>query len=100
MSNSAEQLIYKAALLLDEGEDVAGAEAALREAVALSEIANHHVERLQATTFLGELLMQTEREEEAFERFREVLALAPLFEGDPALIADAVHAARAYLGEE
>ncbi|MEO8033146.1 MAG: hypothetical protein ABI837_01855 [Acidobacteriota bacterium] len=99
-TNSAELLIYKAATLLEEDDDVAGAELALREAIALSEISNRHVERIQATTFLGELLIQTEREEEARQRFQEVLALAPLFEGDPELIEDAVIAARGYLGVE
>lgn len=98
-TNSSELLIYKAAVLLQEGDDLAEAELALREAIALSEIANRHVERIHATTILGELLLQTDREEEARQRFEEVLALAPLFEGDPALIEDAVNAAKGYLGE-
>jgi predicted RNA polymerase sigma factor len=76
MSNSAEQLMIRAALLIEESDDVEGAEAALRDAIALSEISGRVVELTRAKAFLGELLAGTGRAEEAADEFRDVIELA------------------------
>lgn len=86
MTNSAQQLMHEAALLLDESEDVEGAERALREAINLAVVAGRAVELIQAKTFLGELLLNTDRPDEAFLLFEEVIAAAV----DPSIDSDAV----------
>jgi hypothetical protein len=97
MTNSAQQLIYQAAMQLEENGDVDEAEATLRDAISLSEIAGRPLEHIQATTFLAELLMTVERGEEALVLFEEVLALARNFPDDPELISEEVAAANDYL---
>ena len=52
--NSADQLILKAANLLEEQEDVEGALEALHEAVLLSQLAGHTLQLIRAKTFLGD----------------------------------------------
>lgn len=86
MTNSAQQLMHEAALLLDESEDVEGAERALREAINLAVVAGRAVELIQAKTFLGELLLNTDRPDEAFPLFEEVIAAV----ADPSIDPDAV----------
>jgi tetratricopeptide (TPR) repeat protein len=97
MTNSAQQLIYKAALILDDNGDTEAAEATLREAINLSEIAGRPVEHIQATIFLGELLMACERSEEALLLFEEALALNRNFTGDPDLVKNEIETANDYL---
>lgn len=84
MSNSAEQLIYKAALLLDESGDVEAAEEALRDAIGVAEVSERPLELIQAKTLLGELLLHLEREDEALVLFEDVLEHAqhPSIGGD------------------
>jgi len=86
MSNSAEQLIYQASVLLEEGEDVDGAIEALREAVELSEVTGRKLELIRARTFLGELFFLTEAFEDSHVELSQVLELAEVFDGDPALV--------------
>jgi tetratricopeptide (TPR) repeat protein len=74
VSNSAEQLIYQASLLIDEGE-LEQACVALEEAIQLAEIVpDRKLELIRAQTLLGELLLHIGENEKALELFRAVLA--------------------------
>lgn len=75
--NSAEQLIMAAALTLEENDDLAGAEAHLRDAIELALVAGHPVELTRARALLGEILLNTGREAEAAAMFHDVLRLPP-----------------------
>ena len=72
MSN-AQQLIGHAARLLDLKGDTVGAERALREAIASASLEGHITSEAQAATFLGELLLELGRRDEALVLFRNVV---------------------------
>lgn len=74
-TNTAQQLMYRAAVLLDE-QDFPGAEEALRDAVNVATIAGRDLELVQAKGFLGELLLGLDRAEEALEQFEDILEIA------------------------
>lgn len=95
--NSADQLIYQASLMLDETGDAEAAMSALREAIALSELAQHHLSLLRARTLLGELFLELGRDEEAGSEFARVLAIASNFPDDPTLIDQEVATATGHL---
>ncbi|HEX7705672.1 MAG TPA: tetratricopeptide repeat protein [Thermoanaerobaculia bacterium] len=97
MSNSAEQLIYQASLLIDEGELEKACEA-LEEAIQLSEITpDRKLELVRARTLLGELLLHIGENEKALDLFEAVLAGS---EGlDPADIELEVRVAREQLAK-
>ena len=97
MANSAEQLIYQAAVLLEEHRDSEGALSALAEAINVAGLSHRTLELIRAKTFRGELLMQLDRNAEAVPDFRDVVALAELFEGDRELVAEEAEACRAWL---
>lgn len=97
VSNSAQQLMHEAALLLDESEDVEGAERALREAINLAVVAGRAVELIQAKTFLGELLLNTNRADEAFLLFEEVIASVEDPSIEPGAVAVEVEIARGHI---
>ena len=65
MANSAEQLIYQAAVLLEEHRDSEGALSALAEAINVAGLSHRTLELIRAKTFRGELLMQLDRNAEA-----------------------------------
>jgi tetratricopeptide (TPR) repeat protein len=99
MPNSADQLIYKAAQLLDENGNAEEAIVVLREAIALSEVAQHQLQLLRARVFLGELLFEMERHEEARPELEQVLRIAANFGEDPDLIDEEVATARSLLSQ-
>lgn len=74
--NSAELLLYKAALQIEETDDFKGAEKTLREAVSVAEVAGYTLELIRAKTLLGELLSHEGREEDARYEFMDVLQIA------------------------
>jgi tetratricopeptide (TPR) repeat protein len=92
-SNTAQQLIYHAAALI-EADDLAGAEAALRDAANVASVAGRTVELIQAKGFLGELLLNTGRTEEALEELEDVLDLAREEDVDAVLVEGEVRLAR------
>jgi tetratricopeptide (TPR) repeat protein len=74
VSNSAEQLIYQASLLIEEGE-LEEACVALEEAIQLAEIVpERKLELIRARTLLGELLLHIGEREKALELFQAVLS--------------------------
>jgi tetratricopeptide (TPR) repeat protein len=93
--NSADQLLYNASLLLEDEGDIEGAMDAIHEAIALAEVAKYPLQLLRARMFLGELLLELGRDDEARAEFEEVLRLAPQFADDP----DAVDQEVAVAGE-
>lgn len=95
--NSAEQLIFAAALQLEEEESFEGAEKTLREAIELATVASHPVELIRAKALLGEILLNSGREAEASALFREVLQLPETV--DPSQVQDELEAARTWLLE-
>jgi tetratricopeptide (TPR) repeat protein len=97
MTNSADQLIYKAAMLLEEQQDVEGALEALHDALVLAQIANHPVQLIRAKTVLGELLVQIDQPGEAIKEFRDIVRIAEAFDGDQAEISEEVESARDWL---
>ena len=99
MSNSADQLIYKAALQLDEEQDPVAAEATLRDAIELCEVAGHPLQLIRARTFLAELLIQLQRPDEAIPQLQNVLILGAGFQDDPDLIDQEVASAKRWLDE-
>jgi tetratricopeptide (TPR) repeat protein len=92
-SNTAQQLMYNAAMLI-EAADLAGAEAAIRDAAHVATVAGRTVELIQAKGFLGELLLETGRTEEALEELEDVLELARDESVDADLIEGEVRLAR------
>jgi hypothetical protein len=81
--NTANQLLYRAALLLED-EDVEGALEVLHEALVLTQIAGQAVELIRTKTFLGELLVSIDQPGEGLKEFRDVVRLAEAYRGDPA----------------
>ena len=81
--NTATQLLYKAAMLLEQEEDVDGALEVLHEALVLTQIAGQLVELVRTKTFLGELLVAIDQPGEALREFRDVVRLAEEYRGDP-----------------
>ena len=73
--SKAQQLIAHAARLLDLKGDIAAAEQALREAIVTASAEHRVALEAQAMTFLGELLLEQNRPEEALALFRRVVHL-------------------------
>lgn len=97
MTHSAQQLLHRALELLEE-DDLDGAESLVREAIDLSLVATRTTELVRAHALLGEILLNTGREEEARGEFENVLALART--GVPeAEISEEVEAATHWLRE-
>ncbi len=99
MINSADQLIFKAANLLEDEEDVEGALEALHEAVLLSQVAGHTLQLIRAKTFLGELLAGIDQPQEAVKEFRDVVRLAESFTEDPTQVDEELASAKKWLAE-
>lgn len=76
MTNSAQQLIQLAAMLIEDSNDIAAAESALRDAINVATVAGRTLELIQAKTFLAELLLQSGEIDEAHELFGDILAHA------------------------
>ena len=96
--SKAQQLIAHAARLLDLKGDVAGAEQALRDAIATASAEHRVGPEVQAITFLGELLLEQERREEALALFRRVVDLGKNID-DEDLIAREVQICREHLDD-
>lgn len=99
MTNSAGQLLYKAAMLLEQDQDVEGALEVLHEALVLTQLAGLPLERIRTKVFLGELLAQIEQPGEALKEFRDVVRLAEEYPGDPADIDEEAASARAWVAK-
>ena len=97
MANSAEQLIYQAAVLLEEDLDSEGALSALAEAINVAGLSHRTLELIRAKTFRGELLCSWIAIRRQSSISGDVVALADLFEGDPELVAPEADACRAWL---
>ncbi len=95
--NTAQQLIYKATVLVDEQDDLEGALAVLRDAISVATVAKRHEELIEAKTFAGEILLNSGREEEALEEFEDVIELSRSASVDPEVIKDAVETAGQWL---
>lgn len=76
MTNSAQQLIQLAAMLIEDSNDISAAESALRDAINVATVSGRTLELIQSKTFLAELLLQSGREDEARELFGDVLTHA------------------------
>ncbi|MDR0480744.1 MAG: hypothetical protein LBG66_02535 [Gallionellaceae bacterium] len=94
-----DQLIQKAALLLDMKDDAAGAEAVLREAITAVQSAGDTVHLMEAQTFLGELLFALGRQKESFDLLENVLQLAGRHDGEQDLVDSYTRAAKDILGQ-
>lgn len=88
--NSADQLIYRAAMLLEEEGDVDGAIGVLNEAIALSETARYDLQLLRARTVLGELFVALGRTDEARRECEQVIAIGARYTGARELIDEEV----------
>lgn len=97
-TNSAQQLIYRAATLLEE-EDYDGALELLDDAIELATTARRPVELIQARSLRGEILLNAEREGEAAEEFKTVLGLSESDDVDSGAIQEEVSTARHWLEE-
>jgi hypothetical protein len=97
MSNSAEQLIYKAMMLVEQENDPESALDVLTEAINLATVANRQLELIRAKTILGELLVQIEQPGEAVKEFRDVVKAAETFSDDRDLIDQEVASAKEWL---
>lgn len=97
--NSADQLLYSASLLLEEEGDTEGAMDALHEAITLAEVAKYPLQLLRARMFLGELLLELGRDDEACAEFDAVLRLAPAFADDPGAVDQEIAAAKEHLAQ-
>lgn len=93
MSNTAEQLLFKALTLL-ETEKLDEATVLLREAIEVATYARRELELIRAHTLLGEVLAAGDDAPGALENFEEALVVAATFAGDPASIHDEVSACR------
>lgn len=98
MSNSADQLIYRAVQLLDENR-IEQAIDKLHEAITVAEVANHPLELVRAHTILGELLAQIGENDLAIEEFRGVVTAAERFTGDVTLVDEEVASANKWLAD-
>ena len=94
-TNSAEQLIYEAARLLEEEGDAEAAIAALQEAADLAVVARRQIELVRARTMQGELLLELGRDEEARGAFEDVIAVGSVL--DPEVAGEEVASARQHL---
>lgn len=97
--NSAEQLLYHAATLLEEEQDVEGAIDALEQAIELCQVADHPLELIRARTMMGELLAQADAPDIAADQFREVVRLAEAYQGAPTDVDEELASAREWLAE-
>lgn len=97
-TNSAQQLIYQAALLLED-EDYDEALKLLQDAIELATTADRKIELIQAKSLLGEILLNVEREGEAAEEFKQVLELSSSDEIDPDQVREEVDTAHHWLEE-
>lgn len=95
-TNSAQQLIYQAALLV-ENEDFDQALTLLEDAIDLATIADRKIELIQARSLLGEILLNVEREGEAAEEFKIVLDLSASDDVDPDQVREEVDTAHHWL---
>lgn len=95
MTNSAEQLIFHAATLLEEGNP-AGAIETLHEAIELSSIVSRRLELLRAKFMLAEILTETGKTEEAVEQYEDVILLGEDFP-EPELVDEEIAASRTRL---
>ncbi len=94
---SVQDKIRKATLLLDLKGDVPRAEALLRKAVAEAHSHGDYVGWVQAGVFLGELLVELERDGEAFELLRQVVDSPVPAMVEPDLVASELRRARELL---
>jgi hypothetical protein len=97
MTNSAEQLLFRAATLLEESQDVEGALDLLHEALVLTQIAGRPLELIRVKTLLGDLLTQIEQPAEALKEFRDVVRLASEYTGEAADVDEELSAAREWI---
>ena len=97
-TNSAQQLIYRAAMLVEE-ENFEEALALLGDAIELSTTARRPVELIQARSLRGEILLNAEREDEAAEEFKAVLGLSDADDVDAGQVQEEVATARHWLEE-
>ena len=99
MTNSAELLLYKAAMLLERDQDVEGALETLHEALVLTQIAGQPLQLIRTKILLGELLAQIEQPGEALKEFRDVVRLAGEYKGEPSDIEEEAEAAREWVAK-
>jgi tetratricopeptide (TPR) repeat protein len=97
-TNSAQQLIYQAALLIEE-EQFDQALALLNDAIDLATTASRTIELIQARSLLGEILLNIEREGEAAEEFKAVLELSASDDIDSDQVREEVETAHHWLEE-
>lgn len=97
-TNSAQQLIYRAALLLED-EDFDQALTLLHDAIDLATTADRKIELIQARSLLGEILLNVERQGEAAEEFKTVLDLSASDEVDADQVREEVDTAHHWLEE-
>jgi tetratricopeptide (TPR) repeat protein len=79
-AHTSELLIYKATVQLEEDGDLDAAAATLQEAVDVATLAGRKLELIRAKALLGEVLMNSGREEEAIDEFSDVLTLGRVFD--------------------
>jgi tetratricopeptide (TPR) repeat protein len=80
-AHTAELLIYRAMVQLEEDGDLEAAATTLQEAIEVATLAGRKVELIRGKALLGEVLMNSGREEEAIDEFSEVLTLGRVFDG-------------------
>ncbi|HUF18983.1 MAG TPA: hypothetical protein VMS12_13140 [Thermoanaerobaculia bacterium] len=97
-TNSAQQLIYQAALLL-EAEEFDQAVSVLEDAIDLATTADRKVELIQARSLMGEILLNIEREGDAAEEFKSVLDLSDSDDVDSDQVREEVATAHHWLEE-
>lgn len=97
MTNSAGQLLYKAAMLLEQNQDVEGALEVLHEALVLTQIAGQPLELIRTKTFLAELLAQIDQPGEALKEFRDVVRLADEYKGNASDVDQEAASAREWI---
>ncbi len=97
-TNSAQQLIYQAALLL-EAEEFDKAVSLLEDAIDLATTADRKVELIQARSLMGEILLNIEREGDAAEEFKSVLDLSDSDDVDSDQVREEVANAHHWLEE-
>lgn len=93
MSNSAEQLLYRALTLLEQ-EKLDEAITELEEAIEVASYSRREVELIRAHTLLGELLASTGELADAKEHFQEAMLAAETFTGDRSNIDEEIDVCR------
>lgn len=97
--NSAEQLLFQAATILEEEGDVEAAIDAIEQAIEICRIAEHPLALIRAHTMMGELLAQASAADIAADQFREVVRLSESYAGPASDIDEELAAARGWLAE-